>query len=201
MSLTAEFVTELTKQKNSSTVSNPYLNHHIANNLRLYLNAMLKIEGRRVLLVGEAPGYRGCKITGIPFTSGNVFERFNHPLLKGLSSQLNLATIETESTATIIWEYLTKKKETPLFWNSFPFHPHPKGNKNKNRAPNSREIESGMQHLKRLYSLYKPEILAGVGHKGFECASKAFPKEDILLIRHPSFGGKSEFIAGMNKIF
>ncbi len=25
-----------------------------------------------VLLIGEAPGYKGCKITGIPFTSGEV---------------------------------------------------------------------------------------------------------------------------------
>jgi len=24
----------------------------------------------KILIVGEAPGYKGCRITGIPFTSG-----------------------------------------------------------------------------------------------------------------------------------
>jgi hypothetical protein len=200
MSSIEEFVFELTKQDNTSTVSNPYLNPDIADNLRLYLNVMSKIEGRRVLLVGEAPGYKGCKITGIPFTSGKVFERFHHPLLKEIGSQLKLAKIEAESTATIVWEYLTKKKNTPLFWNSFPFHPHPKGNEHKNRAPTSHEIKEGMIHLQRLHSIFKPEVIAGIGEKGVECAKRVCPNQNILYIRHPSFGGKSEFIDGMDKI-
>mgnify|MGYP003635975488 CR=1 FL=1 len=200
MSSIEEFVTELTKQKNTSTISNPYLNQDIADNLRLYLGAMIKMEGKRVLLVGEAPGYKGCKITGIPFTSGKAFERFDHPLLKEIGSQLKLTKIESENTATIVWEYLSKKNDTPLFWNSFPFHPHPKDNENKNRAPTSGEVELGINHLKRLHSIYKPEVVAGIGGKGVECAKKAFPKENIVYIRHPSFGGKSEFIDGMDKI-
>jgi hypothetical protein len=82
MSLIEEFITELVRHKNTATVCNPYLNQNIADNLRLYLDAMIKMKGKRVLLVGEAPGYKGCKITGIPFTSGKAFERFDHPLLK-----------------------------------------------------------------------------------------------------------------------
>lgn len=200
MSLIGEFITELVMQKNTATVSNPYLNQNIADNLRLYLNAMVKMEGKRILLVGEAPGYNGCKTTGIPFTSGKAFERFDHPLLKDIGRQIKLSKIESENTATIVWEYLSKKATTPLFWNSFPFHPHPKGNENKNRAPTSEEVEIGIDHLKRLHSLYKPDVVAGIGGKGVECAKKAFSKENIVYIRHPSFGGKSEFIAGMDKI-
>ena len=195
-----DFVTELTKQKNTSTVSNPYLNQDIAENLRLYLGEMIKMTGKRVLLVGEAPGYKGCKITGIPFTSGNVFKRFDHPLLNEIGNQLRLATIESENTATIVWGYLSQKSDTPLFWNSFPFHPHPKDNENKNRAPTADEVEIGIDHLKRLHSIYKPELVAGIGGKGVECAQQAFPKEAIVYIRHPSFGGKAEFIDGMEKI-
>lgn len=200
MSSIDHFITELTKQKNTSTVFNPYLDQDIAHNLRLYLDAMIKMKGKRVLLVGEAPGYKGCKITGIPFTSGKAFERFEHPLFKEIVSQLKLSKIESENTATIVWEYLSKKKSTPLFWNSFPFHPHPKNNRNKNRAPTSGEVESGVNHLKRLYSIYNPKIIAGIGEKGVQCARKAFPEIDIIYIRHPSFGGKSEFINGMDTI-
>ncbi len=200
MSSIEEFIAELTKQKNTSTVTNPYLNQDIADNLRLYLNAMNKMEGKRVLLVGEAPGYKGCKITGIPFTSGKAFERFDHPLLKEIGSRLKLSKIESENTATIVWEYLSRKKDTPLFWNSFPFHPHPNGNENKNRAPTSGEVEIGINYLKKLRLIYKPEVVAGIGEKGVKCAKKAFPNETIVYIRHPSFGGKSEFIDGMDKI-
>ena len=111
MRLIEEFVTELAKQKNSSTVSNPYLNQDIADNLRLYLAAMSKMNGRRILLVGEAPGYKGCKITGIPFTSGRVFERFSHPLLREIASQLKLSKVESENTATIVWAYFARRKQ------------------------------------------------------------------------------------------
>lgn len=195
-----EFITELTKQPNSSTVCNPYLNQDVADNLRLYLSAMLQVEGKRVLLVGEASGYKGCKITGIPFTSGKAFEKFNHPLLKTIGSHLKLVKVESENTATIVWEYLSKKSVTPLFWNAFPFHPHPNGNEHKNRAPTGEEIEIGIKHLRKLHSIYRPEVVAGIGSKGVECTKRAFPEKNIVYIRHPSFGGKSEFIDGMDRI-
>lgn len=200
MSPIENFVVELTKQKNTSMVSNPYLQQDIADNLRLYFKEMLKLKGRRILLVGEALGYKGGNITGIPFSSGKTFARFDHPLLNKIAKQLKLSKLESENTATIVWEYLSKKSETPLFWNSFPFHPHPKGNKNKNRAPTAKEVEAGIVYLKKLHSIYKPKLVAGIGGKGVECAQKAFPEQDIIYIRHPSYGGKSDFIDGMDSI-
>lgn len=195
-----DFVVDLTKQRNTATVRNPYLKQDIADNLHMYLVAMRKIKGKRILLVGEAPGYKGCGITGIPFTSGSVFERFNHPLLNEIGAQVKLSRIESENTATIVWKYLSGKHNTPLFWNSFPFHPHPKGNRNSNRAPTAAEVERGIGYLERLHAIFRPAIVGGIGRKGVECARKAFPHRKIISIRHPSFGGKSEFIAGMNRI-
>lgn len=195
------FVVELTVQENTPTVSNPYLHQDLADNLRLYLDAMMKMPGKRLLLVGEAPGYKGCKITGIPFTSGRVFERFDHPLLKALGGRLKLTEIEAENTATIVWEYLSRRGgATPLFWNSFPFHPYPEGNEKKNRAPTAAEVQAGIHYLRRLYSIFAPEVIAGIGAKGTECAASAFPGADVVYIRHPSFGGKQDFIRGMERI-
>jgi uracil-DNA glycosylase len=37
-------------------------------NLRIYLERMLLLNPS-VLIVGEAPGCNGCRLTGIPFTS------------------------------------------------------------------------------------------------------------------------------------
>lgn len=195
-----DFVDSLTRRKNTPTVHNPYLDKDLADNLRLYLRSMMGFSGRRILLIGEAPGYKGCKITGIPFTSGKIFERVEHPLLAQIRDGLRIANIESENTATIVWEYLADKIITPLFWNSFPFHPHPIGNENKNRAPNSEELKMGAGFLRRLYLLYKPGLVVGVGSKGYECAKEALPEESIVRIRHPSFGGKSEFVKGMDLI-
>jgi len=200
MSDIEDFVVDLARKRNTATVHNPYLGPDAAENLRLYLLAMRKLKGKRILLVGEAPGYKGCGITGIPFSSGRVFERFDHPLLNEIGGQIRLGRIESENTATIVWEYLSEKNSTPLFWNSFPFHPHVRGNRKSNRAPTSAEVDVGIGYLKKLAAIFRPGTVGGVGRKGVECARKAFPNRQIVAIRHPSFGGKSEFIAGMDKI-
>ena len=200
MHTVTEFIDELKKQPNTSTVSNPYLDSGVAENLQVYLELMTSIDGKRILLVGEAPGYKGCKITGIPFTSGKVFENVKHPVLLSIKGKLKLTKIEAESTATIVWNYLATKNSTPLFWNSFPYHPHPEGNEYKNRAPIDEEIEQGVKFLHALNEIFTPDVIAGIGNAGVDCAGRAFPEMEIKYIRHPSFGGKSEFIDGMNEI-
>lgn len=195
-----ELIKELSRRKNSPTVTNPYLNRDNVDNLRCYLNFMCNMAGKRVLLVGEAPGYKGCNLTGIPFTSGQVFERFEHPLLDTIKNRLKLERIESENTATIVWDYLSRKKHAPLFWNAFPFHPHPPGKINNNRKPNAREIHEGVQYLLTICQIFQPELLAGIGEVGVEGAKIAFPELDIAYIRHPSFGGKADFIKGMDKL-
>jgi hypothetical protein len=84
---------------------------------------MLNQRGKRILRVGEALGHRVCYITGIPFTSGRAFRKIPHQLLVALKSKIQLPRVKAESTATIVWNYLSEKETTPLFWNSFPFHP------------------------------------------------------------------------------
>lgn len=195
-----KFVLNLSKKRNTSTVSNPYLNPQLANNLKVYLNAINQLPGTPVLLVGEALGYKGGNLTGIPFSSGQIFERFEHPFLNQISNALTLERIESENTATIVWQYLTEKTVTPLCWNAFPFHPHPKGNKIKNRAPNAKEITSGSRYLKTLQSMFQCEVIIGVGNKGAHCAQKAFPDKNIATVRHPSYGGKADFIQGLNRV-
>lgn len=203
------FLETLQRQQNTPTVTNPYLDDGMVNNLRLYLKYMFEHmfahRGRRILLVGEAPGYKGCRITGIPFSSVKVLLSTDHSLFHAIKPQLSLgddalSEMTSENTATIVWQYLVDKKTIPLFWNSFPFHPHPTGKENKNRAPNSKEIAQGITYLQQLYAIFQPEIVAGVGVKGVECARKAYPEASIKYIRHPSYGGKSEFIKGMNSI-
>lgn len=123
-----------------------------------------------------------------------------HPVFLAIREKLKLSKLEAENTATIVWNYLATKKSTPLFWNSFPYHPHPAGNENKNRVPTKKEIEFGVKFLHTLHSIFESEVIAGIGVSGVACAQQAFPGLEIKYIRHPSFGGKSEFIKGMNEI-
>ncbi len=196
-----KFIRQLKQQPNTATIGNPYLTRQLATNLRYYLEAMLQVdENPKILLVGEAPGHKGCKLTGIPFSSGEIFSRFEHPLLQKLGQQVKIKDLAGENTATMVWDYLTQRNITPLFWNSFPFHPHHTNNPFSNRAPNSQEIQQGIAYLQSLAKIYKPDIIAGIGHKGSKCARLAFPNQDITSIRHPSFGGKRDFISGMDKL-
>ena len=59
-------------------------------------------------------------------------------------------------------------------------------------------VLSVQQYLKRCLQTI---IIAGIGRKGQLAAQKAFPNHTIQRIRHPSFGGKREFIEGMNALF
>jgi len=82
MHLINEFVESLSKRRNTSVLSNPYLNSELANNLRIYLNVIHTLPYKPILLVGEALGFKGGKLTGIAFSSGQIFQRFEHPFLQ-----------------------------------------------------------------------------------------------------------------------
>ena len=191
---------KLVKYPNSDIVANPYHEKYALNNLRHYFEYMFSQSGQRILLVAEAPGYKGCRITGIPLTSGKVFQDISHPLLLALKDKIQLPYIESEKTATIVWEYLSTKKTTPLFWNSFPLHSHNQGNISSNRTPNKSEIKYGSEILRELYRIYQPEVVAGIGQKGLAVLQQTFPEQSFDYIRHPSYGGKRQFIEGMNNI-
>ncbi|MBR4606414.1 MAG: hypothetical protein IKO41_09355 [Lachnospiraceae bacterium] len=48
-------------------IVNPYKSKRLKNHLLQYLQHLEQV-GVDIMLVGEAPGYRGCALTGIPFT-------------------------------------------------------------------------------------------------------------------------------------
>ncbi len=69
------FIRRLKARSESEIVFNPYGNPELARNLKHYLLYLYEHSPNPVLLVGEAPGFRGCRLTGIPFSSGGVIPR------------------------------------------------------------------------------------------------------------------------------
>jgi uracil-DNA glycosylase len=123
-----------------------------------------------VLLVGEAPGFRGARISGLPFTS----ER----LLTG--------TGPAEATATIVHRVLDDLDvaDDVLLWNVVPTHP---GTEGSNRPPSRREIEAGRPFLARLAAGRRTIAVGRVAHA-------ALGGEHV---RHPSHGGAAAFARGL----
>jgi hypothetical protein len=169
-------------------------------NLARYLSDMLA-RSPHVLMLFEAPGYRGCAWSGIPVTSERIMLR-GIPKW-GLFGEGYQATSEqpegvAEMTATIVWGALEAyANEPPLIWNTVPVHPHRVAERQSNRTPTAEEQRMGMGPIEQVIGLFGFETLLAVGRTAQE-ALAALGYEAVPL-RHPSQGGKPEFTRGLAK--
>jgi len=191
---------ELSKRESSATVFNPYRDPGQLNNLREYLNYLV-LNPFPVMLVGESPGYKGCRLTGIPFTSGFVVRNSPHRMFEEIGKKIVLEKEVSEATGTIMWKYLGRDKPVPILWNSYPFHPFRRRKPESNRKPTSPEVQEGIVYVKMIYEIFKPQIICSIGRVGEGILKETFPEMEIHYIRHPSRGGKSEFMSGMDSVF
>ena len=129
--------------------------------------------GAHVLVVGEAPGYRGTRVSGIPLTSERQ--------LTGEGP--------AEATATIVHRVLDElgAGDGVLLWNVVPTHP---GDACSNRAPTRAEVAGGLRFVRELSCRRRVIPLGRVAH----CALGG------TYVRHPSHGGAAEFAAGLRRL-
>jgi hypothetical protein len=130
------------------------------------------LDSRRdasLLLVGEAAGYRGARISGIPFTSERQLTR----------------TGPAEATATIVHRVLAEfgLEEDVLLWNLVPTHPHRPGNPTSNRPPTRAEIRAAAPFLETLAAGRR---VVPVGRLAQEAIGGPY-------VRHPGHGGGAGF--------
>src|SRR5438105_1001322 len=94
---------DLAAVRSSATVSNPYSSPERLRNLEAYLGALCSWPYSGHLLVGEAPGHKGCAVTGIPFTSQYVLTSSPHSFIRHLRPSITASGSQSEATASIVW--------------------------------------------------------------------------------------------------
>ena len=151
------------------------------------------------LMLLEAPGYRGCARTGIPITSERIMlGQSDHWGLFGAGYRPTSGQPGgmAEMSASILWAAIGDQMDRPpLLWNAFPLHPHKPGDRETNRTPRVSERRMGLPFVERVIDLYRFEVIFGVGRKAQHSLAELGIAHHPL--RHPSQGGKAEFIAGL----
>jgi uracil-DNA glycosylase len=140
---------------------------------RTRLRDHLRLHARAdIVLVGEAAGYRGARVSGVPFTS----ER-----------QLT-GSGPAEATATIVHRVLRELgiEDDVLLWNVVPTHP---GTAASNRRPTRTEVLDARTFLDEVT---RGRTVVALGRLAAEVL-------DAPYVRHPSHGGGAEFAAGLRR--
>lgn len=171
-------------------------------NLETYLQEMLA-RSPKLLLLGEAPGYRGMRITGVPFTNRTMFEGPANSFGlfgpgKGYVLPADAAGVAAEPTATVMWGVLAELEFLPLLWSACPWHTHQPGRPLSNRTPTAAEAGLGTPLWQSLAELFRIETVVAVGnvaHRSLVRSGLDAPK-----VRHPAHGGRSGFKRGLEEL-
>ena len=144
-------------------------------------------------------GYRGGRRTGVPLTD-EVHLTSAGALLGGIT--LDRAThgpAVAERTAAVVWRVLSRVGAPVVLWNIFPLHPHEPCDPLSNRCHSRTERDATWPFLTALIAMIGPRRIVAIGREaGLALSGLDIP---VMTVRHPSYGGQAEFIAGVHTIY
>jgi uracil-DNA glycosylase len=180
--------------------------------LRAYLRERL---GRaRLVVVGEALGYRGGHFSGIPMTSERILlgkkkDDGIEPkqILSGVTPRRTSKPQKcsdgfSEPTATIVWSTLLKlglRPEQFVLWNAFPWHSFDsRVGILSNRTPTKSERPAGLPVLSAFLDLFSYNKIIALGNVAASQLKEL--NVEMHLVRHPASGGAKLFRQQIAKI-
>lgn len=167
-------------------------------NLKLVLDAAIASKVDSIWIARDL-GYRGGRRTGLALTDEAHLN--DHSTLYG---DLPLARATrgpamSERTATVIWETLNRVQRPVFLWNVFPLHPHEPGDPQSNRCHTRVERNACRPLLAWLLEKLVPRVIVAVGRDAqFALADLGI---EAMQVRHPSYGGQSDFISGIEGLY
>lgn len=167
-------------------------------NLESFLEASLDWNVKTIWIARDL-GYRGGRRTGVPLTD-DVHLALVGQLLGGI--ELKRATkgpVVAERTAAIVWKVLARIRQPAVLWNVFPYHPHEPDDPFSNRAHTAAEREIALPLLKSLIDMFRPQQLVAIGRDAQQALAEL--ETPVAPVRHPSYGGQGEFMAGVFKLY
>ncbi|KQW72348.1 uracil-DNA glycosylase [Ensifer sp. Root127] len=167
-------------------------------NLKLVLDAAIERKVDSIWIARDL-GYRGGRRTGLALT--DEAHLTDHSVLYG-DLPLVRATkgpALAERTASVIWQTLNRIQRPVFLWNVFPLHPHEPGAPHSNRCHTRTERNACRPLLSWLLNVLDPRVVVAVGRD----AQLALADLGIgaMQIRHPSYGGQSDFISGIEGLY
>lgn len=215
-----KFITALTALPALSGVFNPWRDYdarydqdETAPSIRAYnlTHYLAERVGRaKLVLIGEAPGFRGCKFSGIAMTSERILlgkQRAISPenVFLGLKrrTSASFASFDgfIEPTASIVWSLLLQLDIDPrdfILWNAFPCHPYKGAERLTNRKPLPGELAATAHILPALLELSPKTTVVAVGRVAEGALNTLALK--YSPVRHPAMGGANAFRAGIKAL-
>lgn len=154
------------------------------------------------ILAGEAPGYQGCRYSGIAFTSERLLGEGSIPRIPALAGRLSTRRLPfSEPSATIVWKTLYKLgiEQRTILWNALQLHPHRPDSIWSNRTPTPEEISLGEPALRILIDAFPSAKIIAVGKKS-EALLHEMGIPTSGSVRHPANGGATKFSAGLKDL-
>ena len=154
------------------------------------------------ILVGEAPGYQGCRYSGVAFTSERLLLEGAIPRIPHLCGRLSRRERPfSEPSATIVWKALATAgiAGRTILWNALQLHPHKTARPWSNRTPTDAELDHGAAALHLLVAAFPAARIVAVGRK----AEQLMARHGVIpaaTVRHPANGGATAFAAGIRAL-
>ncbi|RBJ77256.1 uracil-DNA glycosylase [Pseudomonas sp. MWU12-2534b] len=167
-------------------------------NLRAFLQSAESIRVDTIWM-GRDLGYRGGRRTGLALTD----EQHLADMAKVYSGcdavQATKGPAVAERTAAEIWAVLHELELPPLLWNVFPFHPYEPVDQFTNRKFSAAELAKVDELNAALIEWLDIRRIVGIGQDAVNYASRF--NVEVVPIRHPSYGGTTDFRMGMQKLY
>lgn len=167
-------------------------------NLQHCLESALDAKADTIWIARDL-GYRGGRRTGIPLTDEAHLDDASRLFGGAVLERATRGPALAERTATVTWNLLSDIGRPVVLWNVFPLHPHAPDEPMTNRCHKKSERIETWPFMLALLDMIKPRQLVAIGRDaGAALVGLEVPVETV---RHPSYGGQTEFIAGIQRIY